>query len=426
MSSKILILGLVVVVVVSLGIYFLAVQPDDELEPGPGPGTEAPLVLDDSGATDEIVAEVVRANNQFALEFYKEIKEDGENLFFSPYSISTALAMTYEGAKGKTADEMADVFGFSIEDSTRQFGFAKIQNQLNKQDKEYELNTANALWAQEDYPFLAEYLGLVEKYYGGKTTNFDFVNQAEQASQTINAWVEEKTNNKIKDLIPEGVLNAMTRLVLTNAIYFKGTWLTQFAPEETNEQDFKVSETETVKAEMMQLVDTDEKFNYFSDEEVEVLELPYTGEDLSMFILLPRENDIAGFEEAISLEKIEQWQKGLQEIKIDIYLPKFKLKTKYFLPEKLKNMGMLDAFSANADFSGMDGTRNLFISDVIHQAFVEVNEEGTEAAAATAVVIRVTSVLEVKEFRADHPFIFFIQDKQTNSILFLGKVVNPV
>jgi len=198
------------------------------------PGGNTAPVADDSSATEEGVKSVISANNQFAFDFYSEIKksEDG-NIFFSPWSLSTALAMTYEGARGRTAEEMQAVFHFPEDSAVRRPSFAKLYNEVNKKDKEYKLSTANALWAQKDYRFLPEYLGMVEKYYGGKTTNLDFVGQTEQSRQTINKWVEEQTGNNIKDLIPPGVLTDMTRLVLTNAIYFKGTWLKEFDKKST-------------------------------------------------------------------------------------------------------------------------------------------------------------------------------------------------
>ncbi|MBW2980644.1 serpin family protein [Candidatus Woesearchaeota archaeon] len=380
---------------------------------------------DDSKATAEGAKTVIDANNQFALEFYSKINGD-ENIFFSPYSISAALAMTYEGARGKTADEIQSVFHFPGDDNIRRPSFARIYNQINKQDKKYKLNTANALWAQEDYAFLPEYLGLVEQYYGGKTTNLDFVTKTEESRQIINNWVEEQTNNKIKDLIPAGALDSMTRLVLTNAIYFKGTWVLKFNRRHTGEADFRISPGRTVKVPMMSLTGEKARFNYtfIPEEGLQVLEMPYAGEELSMLVLLPKEGGLAALEESLTVERLNELRGSLREMKIDVYMPKFKFETKYFMSKVLAEMGMPTAFSMAADFSGMDGTDMLFISKVIHQAFVEVNEEGTEAAAATAVVMTLKSAMPTV-FRADHPFIFIIQERETGNILFLGKVVDP-
>jgi len=381
---------------------------------------------DDSKSTPEGVNKIINSNNQFAFDLYLKLKDVSEynesNIFFSPYSISTALAMTYEGAKGETAEEIQSVFYFPEDKNIRQPSFAKIYNQINKVDKKYELHTANALWAQKDYKFLEEYINTIEKYYVGKVTNVDFINATEDARVTINKWVEEQTNNKIKDLIPAGVLNTLTRLVLTNAIYFKGLWIKQFDKEETREEDFKVSPEKTVKVDMMSI--TGEEFNYHENEELQILELLYEGEDLSMLIILPKESDLNSLEDSFSLEKLYELRNSLGVQKVDIYIPKFKFETKYFMVKTLEEMGMPTAFSMDADFSGMDGTTDLFIANVIHQAFVDVNEEGTEAAAATGVVMELKAAMPTV-FCADHPFLFMIQERETGNILFLGRVVDP-
>jgi len=388
------------------------------------------IILDDSQSTDTGVKEVVKGNNQFALEMYSEINENGKNLFFSPWSISSALAMTFEGAKGQTAEEMRTVLQFQENDLERRSSFAKIYNALNKDNSEYQLSTANALWAQENYPFLKDYIDTTKKYYSAEFTNMDFVNKTEESRKTINSWVEEKTNDKIKDLIPAGTLNDMTRLVLTNAIYFKGDWQTPFDKTKTKKEEFKVNETTNVQVDMMKLKEGKEGFNYAETDELQIIELPYKGKELSMIVLLPK-NNIPEIEEMLSAEKLNEWKDLMHEKEVYVYFPKFKFETKYFIANNLSEMGMPTAFSYNADFTGMfDSAKteeNIFISEVIHQAFVQVDEEGTEAAAATAVVMKATSAMPTNpiEFRADHPFIFIIQENSTGSILFMGKVVDP-
>ncbi|MBN2111923.1 serpin family protein [Candidatus Woesearchaeota archaeon] len=379
---------------------------------------------DDSLATPETLEEVVDSNNQFALELYSYLSQKEGNVFFSPYSISTALAMTYEGAGGETAEEMANVFHFAENSTARQSSFAAIYNLINSPDSEYKLNTANALWAQQDYPFLETYKSTIEKYYGGKTTNMDFISNSEGSRKTINSWVEDKTNDKIKDLLPQGSINSMTRLVLTNAIYFKGKWVMEFEKKRTRDSDFWTNiETRTkIQVPMMERTDKDAKFNYAETEEVKVLEMPYKGEDISMLVILPRES-LDNL--SISVEKIEQWKSMLQNQRVDVYFPKFKFEKGYPLKETLSAMGMPTAFSMDADFSGIDGAKGLFIDEVYHKAYVNVDEEGTEAAAATAVVMEMSAMLEQKIFRADHPFIFMIQERSTGSILFMGRVSNP-
>jgi serpin B len=371
------------------------------------------------------VSSVVNANNQFAFDLYSKYKSKDGNIFYSPYSISSALAMTYEGARGKTAEEMQAVFHFPQDASRRRDSFSKIYQQINKKDKKYKLSTANALWVQKDYKFLDDYFSLVDKYYGGKVTNLDFVNETEASRLTINSWVEEQTNNKIKDLIPPGILNSLTRLVLTNAIYFKGFWIKQFDKKDTKEEDFRISPDNKIKAQMMRLTGEEANFNYAETDKLQILELPYEGNELSMLILLPKGDDLKAVEESLSSEKLSEWKSLLRSEEVNIYLPKFKFETKYFMAQDLKKMGMPTAFSLEADFSGMTGQRDLFISQVIHQAFVDVNEEGTEAAAATAVMME-TGLAEPKIFKADHPFIFIIQERETGNILFIGRVSDPI
>lgn len=369
----------------------------------------------------------VNANNQFALDFYSNLKNDEEgNIFFSPYSISTALAMTYEGARGQTSEEIQSVFYFTDNDITRRKSFALVHNKLNSPNVEYKLQTANALWAQRDYPFLDEYIETIESFYAGKVTNLDFKSKTEQSRQTINSWVENKTNDKIKDLFPEGSLNDYTRLVITNAIYFKGTWVKQFNETETKQDDFRISPKKVVQVPMMKLTGKDAKFNYSETGKLQILEMLYEGEDLSMIVLLPKNDDLKALEDSFTLEKLGQWKSEQIKQRVDVYLPKFTFDSKYFLNKDLKEMGMPSAFTPAADFSGMDGTKNLSIQSVIHQAFIDVNEEGTEATASTGVVFGVTSMPPpVPVFRADHPFIFMIQERGTGNILFLGRVVNP-
>ena len=394
-----------------------------------GSGDSSTTKADDSKATPEGVIEVVNSNNQFAFDLYLKLKDDPKyiesNIFFSPYSISVALGMTYEGAKGGTAEEIQSVFYFPEDKNIRQPSFAKIYNQINKVDKKYELHTTNALWAQKDYKFLEDYMNTIQRYYAGKVTNLDFVNDTENSRITINKWVEEQTNNKIKDLIPQGVLDSLTRLVLTNAIYFKGMWVKQFDKEDTIEEDFRISPDKTIKVPMMRLTGEEAIFNYAETEELQILEMLYDGEELSMLILLPKENDLKSLEESLNLEKLSELINSLGEQQVDVYIPKFKFETKYFMDKVLKEMGMPTAFSMDADFSGMDGTDWLFIKQVIHQAFVEVNEEGTEAAAATGVVMELKAIMPGAVFKADHPFIFAIQERESCNILFLGRVINP-
>ena len=392
---------------------------------------EGGFLIPESKPKLEDINNVVEANNQFALDFYSQLKDkEGGNVFFSPYSISSALAMTYEGAKGETAQEIRSVFYFPEADDLRRTEYATIFNEINKKDKKYKLHIANALWAQKDYPFLDEYFKIVDEYYKGKVTNLDFKKNSESARVTINNWVEDQTSDKIKNLIPSGVIDTLTRLVLTNAIYFKGEWIKQFNKNNTRDQDFKISKSNVIKVPIMQRADDKAVFNYTENNKLQILEMPYSGEELSMLIFLPKDDNLKALENSLSVKKLSKWKQDLKEQRVDIFIPKFKFETKYFMADALREMGMPTAFSDSADFSGMTGKQDLKISDVIHQAFIEVNEEGTEAAAATIGLMHTTGSGPEKEpkipvFRADHPFIFLIQEKATGNILFLGRVVDP-
>ena len=435
MNKKILTASiLLIVVAVLIGIFFFLREgklPAPITPTAPESTSTTPVSpssqSDDTGVPPEGVKSIVNANNQFAFDLYPKFKEESENgnIFFSPHSISVALAMTYEGARGKTAEEMQRVLHIPEDENLRRENFASIYNQLNKTDAKYKLNTANALWVQQDFKLLDDYTNTIETYYDGKATNVDFAGATEQARQTINGWVEDKTNNKIKNLFPQGSLTPLFRLVLTNAIYFKGTWVKQFDKNDTRNENFRVSSDKTVKVPMMRIIDKDAKFNYAETKNLQILEMPYEGEDLSMLVLLPKNDDITSLEESLTVKNLNDWKSQLKEQRVNVFMPKFTFDTKYFLKENLKEMGMPLAFSEAADFSGINGTKSLFIQIVVHQAFVDVNEEGTEAAAATGIGFGMTSVPRIAVFRVDHPFIFIIQQKDTGNILFLGKVIDP-
>jgi len=371
--------------------------------------------------------DVIEANNRFAINLYSQYKSEEGNIFFSPFSISTAMAMVYEGAEGKTAKEIKSVFGFPKYDNSRRNQYSNLLSEINKKDKEYALNTANALWAEQDFQFLDEYLTTVEEYYEGKTTNLDFKNEPDASRLIINNWVEDKTNDKIKDLLPEGVIDSLTRLVLTNAIYFKAKWLTQFDANKTSDEYFRVNPDKSIKVPMMQPTSQKSIFNYTQSKDLQILEIPYVGEDLAMLILLPLDDNIEALENSFTIEKLTEWKKSLRKRRVNIYIPKFKFETKYSLSETLSNLGMPTGFTDSADFSGMTGKKDLKIDKVIHQAFIEVNEEGTEAAAATGIIFTTLTSMPppTPVFRADHPFIFIIQQNETGNILFMGRVSNP-
>ena len=397
-------------------------------------------MADESGVTAEGVQSVINANNQFALELFSKYINDaeqkGKNVFYSPYSISSAMVVTYEGAKGQTAGEIQKIFHFPLDQSARRPAYAKIYNEINKQNegdlpsKENDsqpkaclLSTANALWAQEDYPFLDEYVTLAEKYYGGKVTNLDFNTEAEESRGIINKWIKEQTNNRIKELVPVGAVGPDTRLILTNTVHFKGEWVHKFEKEATYDDKFSVDAGKTVNVEMMHM--TEFSFNYAVTEQLQILEMLYFGNEWSMIILLPRENEMQSLERSLTIDSLNKWIAMLQEKEVTLFIPKFKFETKYFLKEPLMEMGMPSAFSKGADFSGMTGKNEFLVDNVIHQAFIEVNEEGTEASAVTDVSLLEGIPEETDIFRADHPFVFIIQQRATGNILFVGKLMDP-
>lgn len=367
------------------------------------------------------------ANNQFAIDLYLKYKSEKGNVFFSPYSITSALAMTYEGARGLTAEEMQKALHLPNDKTKIRADFAQIYNTINKADKPYQLSTANALWAQKDYQFLKEYLNTTSTYYAGKATNLDFAADTENSRKTINTWVEGKTNDRIKDLIPAGMLDPETKLVLTNAVYFKANWSEPFKAENTRNEQFTLSNGTSVDAKMMHITSY---YNYGETSNLQILEMPYLGDDLSMLIILPKENSLNEVENSISTKNMDEWEKAMQQEKVQVSLPKFKFETKYLMANDLAQMGMPIAFTDDADFSGMTGKMDLKISQVIHQTFLEVAEYGTEAAAATAVIMMPTMAIQQptqspKIFTADHPFIFAIKEKSTGNILFLGRLSDP-
>jgi serine protease inhibitor len=374
---------------------------------------------DGSGA-----AIAARENTVFALDLYRILATESGNLCVSPYSISTALAMTYAGARGETERQMAQAMHFTLDQARLHPAFAELEAGLRaSQDKgDVLLQVANKLWPQVGYPFLEAFLALTRAYYGVSITPIDY-GDPEAARLAINAWVEEKTREKIKDLIPPGILSPMTTMVLVNAIYFKGNWAHQFDPQWTEPAPFWKTPADKVEVPMMKQT---AHFGYGESAGCQILELPYVGEDLAMTLLLPAEpGGLAALEAALTVEDLARWTSSLWEAEVEVYLPRFKVRGAFELGRALMSLGMPDAFGARADFSGMDGTRSLFISAVLHQAFVEVNEEGAEAAAATAVVMARGLPMAPPVFRADHPFLFLLRDRRTGGILFMGRVADP-
>jgi serpin B len=382
---------------------------------------------------DKIVppAAHVAASNHFAFDLYGQLSGDkeGENLFYSPTSISMALAMTSAGARGDTAKQMASVLHWERDAAALHAGMNEWIRRLNAIDEgqEYQLRVANRLWAQQGYKFLAEFLKVTRQQYQAELGQVDFQSQTEGARQSINPWVMQQTAGKIEDLMPRGSIEPRTRLVLTNAIYFKGNWATPFRKTATRDSDFQLSSAQNSRVPMMQMT---EDFRFARLDGLKVLQMPYTGGQLAIVIVLPDDVEgLAKVEVQLSPATWKQWTGALRVANVSVRLPRFKMTSEFKLNEALSELGMPLAFEeGSADFSGMNGKHDLFISAAVHKAFVDVNEEGTEAAAATGIAIGVTSAVEPKkpeEFHADHPFVFAIVDNRAGSVLFFGRVLDP-
>ncbi|CAK6441458.1 unnamed protein product [Pipistrellus nathusii] len=371
------------------------------------------------------------ANTRFTLDLFRTLKDSDPsgNIFFSPMSISSALAMVFLGTRGTTAAQMSKTLHF---DAVKEIhsSFQSLNADINKRGAPYLLKLANRLYGEKTYEFLPEFLGSTQKMFGTELASVDFRKASEDARKVINEWVKGQTEGKIPELLAAGVIDCMTKLVLVNAIYFKGNWQEKFSQKDTTDRPFRLNKkvTKTVK---MMYQRSEFPFGYIKDLKCRVLELPYQGRELSMVILLPDdiEDEATGLkkiEEQLTLEKLHEWTKpeNLSSIEVNVHLPKFKLQENYNLNSHLASLGIEDLFTSKADLSGMSRAQNLFISQIVHKSFVEVNEEGTEAAAATVMFIDCCLMPE-ENFVADHPFIFFIRHNPSTNILFLGRLSSP-
>ncbi|XP_077209580.1 serpin B10-like [Paroedura picta] len=388
---------------------------------------------------------LVVSNSSFTLDLFRVLAQlsPGKNLFYSSWSISSALAMVYLGARNKTASQMATVLHFNrgTEDSSKEpdpkdeelhQAFQEQISEINQPKSTYLLKTANRLYGEKTYPFLAEYKELTKKYYHAEAQEVNFRSEADQVRREINLWVESQTERKIQNLLPEDAVDSLTALVLVNAIYFKGNWANRFKEENTINAEFRLSKTTSTTVQMMFLKDTFRAF-HISILKVNILELPYINNDLSMLILLPEDiaDETTGLElleKELTYERLSIWTSPemMEKMNVEVHLPKIKLMENYDLKTTLRSMGMTDAFSQNqADFTGMSAKNDLYLSEVYHKAFIEINEEGTEASAATAAVVTTRTSQEPLVFKANHPFVFFIRHNKTKSILFFGRFCTP-
>ena len=373
------------------------------------------------------------ANSAFAFDLYRQLKDREGNMFYSPYSISAALAMTYAGAVGATAEQMAAALHFDLPQDNLHHAFNCLDNELarrgegaeGKDGEGFRLNVVNALWGQKDYEFKVAFLDTLAENYGAGLRVLDFSNEPEPSRITINDWVSEQTEDRINDLIQPGGITPLTRLVLTNAFYFNAAWESKFTEEATKDLPFYILDGGSVTVPMMRQTET---FGYTEGDNYQAVEMPYDGKELSMVVLLPAKDKFNEFEESLDYKQAGRIIDSLNDRRVKLTMPKFEFESDFSLKQALSALGMAEAFSGGADFSGMTGRKDLFVSAVIHKAYVDVDEKGTEAAAATAVTMKLTSVRPVDEpvvFRADHPFVYLIRDVQTGSILFMGRIVDP-
>ena len=380
-------------------------------------------------ASAQNIQTIADGNNRFAFSLYNKLRlGDTGNLFYSPFSISTALAMTYAGARGETALQMSKTLNFPTGGNFHREYRNMLQKICSGKVNSITLDIANGLWAQKDFTFLDSYFDLVKTNFGSELRNVDFKDPGEREAtrHEINTWVEKITREKIKDLLDPTNLDSSTRLVLVNAIYFYGNWALPFAKNSTRPGDFFSTGDNTLKVPFMNRTG---RYSFFENTAMKVIELPYKDNAASMLIFLPNEKEgLDKFENSFNYKFYTEAVTSFQMAEVSLSLPKFKTGKRICLEDILAKMGMPFAFSPlKADFSGMTGKNDLYISGVIHQAFINVDEKGTEAAAATAVVMAkgAARIPEIKFFIADHPFIFLIKDNASGSILFMGRITSP-
>ena len=383
-----------------------------------------------AGATPQTQALIDKAAlsiNEFTFDLYKAAAADsaGENIFLSPYSVSTALAMTYAGARGATEAEMAKTLYLTPD---IHFGMGALINSVNSvPDETATVRTANAVWPAEGEKILPEFLQLVRRDYRAELTQLDYAGRPESARKTINKWVEDKTEGKITDIIPGGALNKDTKMVLTNAVYFKAGWQEEFKAENTAERPFWITPEKSAEVQMMNR--RAKELRYAKLDGAQMIEMPYKDGRFSMLVLLPDEgSSVEALENTLDAGTLAQWRAAMHPANVEIFLPKFKQESSYDLSTTLAKLGMASAFDAGrADFSGITGNRDIAISGVLHKTFVEVSEEGTEAAAATAVIVMRASLAPQERviFNADRPFVYIIRDNATGAALFIGRYAHP-
>lgn len=377
--------------------------------------------------SNQNLSTLVDGNNEFAFDMYNLLKKDNSNLFFSPYSVSLIMAMVYAGAKDETSAQIAKTMRYgSLQDNLHEtFNFlSQTLSSRTYDEKTFSLKIVNDIWAQKDYSFCENFIDNLTMHYDSGLKMLDFISSSEQSRQTINEYINKKTNNLIKDLIPDGGITPFTRLVLTNAIYFKAHWQQMFDKNATFDGLFNLDDNMEVTVPMMSQKSF---FNYARNSTCQAIELPYEGDNIVMTILLP--NNLSAFEEKLNKDSLKEILDGMTFQKVKLQMPKFKLESSLNLKKVLCSLGMKIAFDpVKANFEGISSNENLYLQEILQKALVIVDEDGTEAAAATAAIFACSCMpmlIPFEEMIIDRPFIFFIIDKNTKSILFMGKILKP-
>jgi len=425
--------GIIIILLGSMGFYFIFIHDWEPLYPLNISGK----VLVEKGATDDGMEEVVWSHNQFAVDLYQElVKNSTENLVFSPFSLYLTLCMIYEGVEGDTETEMKDVLHLISDDEVRRGSFAKVQNDLNNRRGRVEMKVANKLWAQNGLDIEDDYEKIVKERYFADIDDTDFNSDPSDAIKEINKWVEEQTNGKIKDILQPGSVDSSTLLAFVNALYFKGEWETQFDKADTRDRDFHTVDNRTLSVPSMYIdpddLEDDTHYRGYNTKGIQAHELPYKGKEISMVLMVPSmdlmyyiaapPDHIFDMEKNLSADVLKEINEGFYDSEMSIMMPKFDFETKFDLKDKLTNLGMGTAFNPGADMSGISDT-GMWLEDGVHQAKIKVDEKGTEAAAATVLWETAGGSLP---FKADRPFIFLIQDRDTGLILFMGRVMDPI
>ncbi len=380
---------------------------------------------------EEQRALLAEGNTDFAFDLYRLLKDEDGNFFYSPYSISAVMAMVYAGANGATESEIRNALSFDLPELYLHPSFHWLQEQLASRsepsghlepDEMFKLHVVNDVWGQEDYKYVRDYLDTLEQNYGAGLRELDYINEPEKARLTINDYISAQTEDRINDLIPAGAIDPMTRLVLTNAIYFNAAWYWDFWEGNTAPADFTLIDGSTVTVDMMHQTNS---FGYKEGDGYQAIEMLYRGSQTSMVVLLPSEGTFKDIEDSLDTAMLNDIIAGLERQKVELSFPKYEFESEFNLNDALADLGMPLAFTGQADFSGITEADKLWLSAVVHKSFVTVDEKGTEAAAATAAIMEMSAAMDPPVMTVDRPFIFLIRDIPTGTILFLGRVMQP-